>query len=463
MNIFMIFPTSGTLEIASEKLIPTGAWLPPLGLLYLGRILENAGHHVTIHDCNAQNLDKQTLENEIHHADIIGLSLYSAERELNNSIKIANQIHEIDPTIPIIVGGPHCSLYPEKALEQHHATVCIPGCAEQLIIPVVDACAGLREWNTIPNIYYYTGSSIKHNTGSTNPQLIDELPFPARYLVDKYDYGYLLRVKYSVGKTTSMCVGLGCPYSCRFCNLHMHIPQYRSRSATNCIKELDEVIDKGYRTIAFVDDNFMVNPHTVEAIMDHLIERNADIRMWILGARVDSANKYLYQKMSDAGVEFISFGIESGNQDVLDYYNKKITVSQIKDAVNLSRKMGFFVTATFILGAPIETKKHIKNTIRFAQSIPLDSVTFYPFGYVFKSEIWNEAVEQGLISLDEGDILADSARGLGNIERNELLDYTMKAHNQFYLNPKLWVREITRAITDNDFRHLHVGFRMLFD
>jgi len=72
--------------------------------------------------------------------------------------------------------------------------------------------------------------------------------------------------------------------------------------------------------------------------------------------------------MRDAGTEAINFGIESGSQEVLDYYNKRLTVSQIKKAVNLSKEMGFIVTATFIIGAPIETNNHINQTIKLATS-----------------------------------------------------------------------------------------------
>ena len=119
--------------------------------------------------------------------------------------------------------------------------------------------------------------------------------------------------------------------------------------------------------------------------------------------------------MRKAGVKYIMFGIESGNQDVLDFYNKRITLQQIRKAVDLSKKMGFIVAGNFILGAPIEKKQHISKTIKFACSLPLDIVLFYPLNYQYGSYLWFEAVKSGKIRKEDGfSIVADSRKGLGN-------------------------------------------------
>lgn len=198
----------------------------------------------------------------------------------------------------------------------------------------------------------------------------------------------------------------------------------------------------------------------VEKIMDFIIQKNTGIKLWIFHARADSADRKLYEKMRDAGVEQINFGIESGNQDVLDFYNKKLTLSRIQETVNLSNEMGFFNAASFILGAPIETQEHVENTIKFAKSIPLDFAVFYPFGYTYGSQLWEEAVNGGKIQPDEGTVLANSQRDLGNFTSEELMSYTMKAHRSFYLNPSLWMKEIYRAFTKKDLWRINLGLRM---
>lgn len=461
LKFLFIYPSSGKLEIASKKMLSAGAWLPPLGLLYLSSILENKGYQVEVIDCNGEANYLNSIKKSLSSTDFVGITLYSTKRELECSKMVADFIKKTDPSIPIIIGGPHCSLYPEKAIKEHNADICVPRSGDHIIAPIAEALEGKRKISSIPGIYYRVGNQIVNTKPIDCIRNIEDIPFPARHLIEKYDYGYMVGVKLAKGKVTSICSGIGCPFSCRFCNLHMHVPRYSGRSTDSIIEEVDEIVNHGYSTLTFVDDNFMVKPKNVEKVMDHIIQNNYDLRIWILGARVDSANRKLYEKMRDAGVDYIIFGIESGNQDVLDFYNKKITISQIEKAVNLSYEMGFFPTATFILGAPIEKKEHLENTIKFAKSIPLSAASFFPFGYVYHSDIWKKEVEKGNIQPDEGDLIGDSRRGLGNFTADELEEYTMKAQKSFYRNPTLWINEIKRAFKTRDTRFLKVGFRMM--
>jgi len=463
VKVLFIYPSSGRLEVASKKFLSTGAHLPPLGILYLGKMLELHGHSVEVIDCNAEGIRKEKIKNAVHSADAVGLTLYSEPRELKNSVMISKFVNDIDPDIPVIVGGPHATLYPESSLVNHNADVSVKGAGELAINLIIEALDGRRDFSTIPNIYYRQGKNINHTKLKDEIGDLDEIPFPARHLVKKYEYGHLLGRKVAKGKLTSIITSRGCPFKCRFCNLHSHLPYYKVRSVENIKAEIKQIVNEGYSTMVFVDDNFLAQPKKVEKIMDFIIEQKYDIHIWIQGARVDSANRRLYEKMKDANVELISYGIESGNQDILDFYNKKITLPEIKYAVKLSNKMGFFVHSTFILGAPIETEKHLQTTINFAKSLPLDFAIFYQFGYSYKSPIWEDAVKVGKIKPEEGSILADSRRGLGNFTLEELKMYTMMAHKKFFMNPILWMRTFYKAIIRQDFRFVDLGLRMIFE
>jgi len=463
VKVLFIYPSSGKLEVASKKFLSTGAHLPPLGILYLGKMLELNGHSVEVIDCTAEGVREERIKNAVHSADAVGLTLYSEPRELKTSIMISKLVNDIDSHIPIIIGGPHATLYPKSSLVNHNADICAQGAGELTINRIVEALDGKRDFSTIPNIHYRQGKNINHTKSKDEIVDLDEIPFPARHLVDKYDYGYLLGRKVAKGKLTSVISSRGCPFKCRFCNLHSHLPYYKVRSAENIKAEIKQIVSEGYSTLVFVDDNFLNQPKKVEKIMDFIIEQKYDLHIWIQGARVDSANPRLYEKMRDANVELISYGIESGNQDILDFYNKKITLPKIRYAVNLSNKMGFFVHSTFILGAPIETEKHFQTTINFAKSLPLDFAIFYQFGYSYKSPIWEDAVKAGKIKPDEGSILADSRRGLGNFTLEELKMYTMMAHKKFFMNPILWMRTFYKAIKRQDFRFVDLGLRMILE
>jgi len=461
MKFLFIYPSTNNLELGPRKYLPVGAHVPPIGVLYLAKILELNGYTVEVLDLNAEKFDDTKIRRKILSSDVIGMTLYSGSRSINNSLILSKLIKENDADIPILIGGPHCSYFPEQALIDHEANVCVKGEGEHVILPIVEAIQGKRNFSTIPGIYYRHGNSIKKNNGVKQIEDLDSLPFPARHLVDKYDYGFILGSKISKGKTTSIITSRGCLYKCRFCGLNYIVPGYRRRSFENIKSEVEEIIDAGYKTLVFVDDNFLQYKNEVEKIMDFIIQKDANIHIWIEQARVDSADEKLYQKMKEAGTEIIDFGLESGNQEILDYYDKRITLSQIKNAVSLSKKMGFYVIGSFILGAPIETKEQIENTKKFAKSLPLDGVYFFNFLYMIGSPLWQEAANKGKIKMDEYFIVPDIRKGLGNFTEEELIAYVNKIYYSYYFNPRLWLREFSYAFSKKDFRFLKLGLKIL--
>ena len=154
------------------------------------------------------------------------MTLYSQFIERQNSMMIANTIREYDPHIPIILGGPHCSLFPKRALDYHHADICLQGPGEFIINPIVEALEGKRKLSSIPGLYYKKGREIKKTKPTKYLENLDLIPFPARHLVDKYTYGKINGIKVTWGKVTSFITSRGCPYNCKFCGIHAYIPRY---------------------------------------------------------------------------------------------------------------------------------------------------------------------------------------------------------------------------------------------
>jgi len=459
MKILLIYPSSGHIEIAVNKYVTLGAYIPPLGLLYIGKVLEINGHDVEIIDCNAEEITEEKIESKLPFFDAVGMTVYSKPEELNFSMKLAKLIKKYAPNIPLIIGGPHSSLFPEKAVEEHNADICFCGEGETRIHLLADALEGKRKLSSIPGIYYKQGNKLKHTKAASQVKDLNKIPFPARHLVDKYEYGYLIKSKLIKGKVTSSITSRGCPHHCRYCQIQSHVPNYRTRTVENITEELEEIANQGFDSVVFSDDNFLAQKKKVGKVMDNIIKKELELKFWIINARVDSADRELYIKLRDAGVEAMNFGIESGNQDVLNYYNKTITPEQARYAVNLCAELDIFVSANFIIGAPIETKKHIENTINFAKSLPLDNAFFYTLGYLYGSPLWKEAVKEGKIKPDEFWVNADKNRGLGHYTEEQLQKYSVCASNRFYNNPRYWYRELARAIRTRDFRYILASFK----
>ncbi|MCX6667461.1 MAG: radical SAM protein [Euryarchaeota archaeon] len=436
---------------------------PPIGLLYIGAVLEQHGHEIQIVDLGAEKVSEEQIKKYLLTADAVGMSVYT-----NNYQSVADTarvIKKLDPEIPLIIGGPHCSFLKERALYDIPDADIEVELEGELVMPdLVEFLKGEKQLSEIPGIIFREGNQIKYGKNTEVLKDLDALPFPARHLVEKYDYGNFPWGYQPRKKFTSMLTSRGCPFHCRFCSKYNNINKnygYRERSAQNVFEEIREINDK-YGSVKIVDDNFLVNKKRAHKIFDLILENRISIDILILGARVDSADKELYKKMRKANVKFLSFGVESGSQPVLDCYNKKITKEQIRNAVKLSRKMNFTTVGSFIFGAPIETKEHIEETIKFVCSLPFDSVIFRPLKYEVGSELWNEALKQNKVSKDEYAVPADSRRDLGNFTYEELQEYSEKATSRFYLRPQYLLGQIYRALSSGDINRLKNMIQVAF-
>lgn len=458
MRFLLIYPTTDTYPFyGGEKEF---LYAPPLGLLYLSSVLTQLDCKAKVIDIRGEENAMEKIERSIHSSDAIGITVPTFA--LHNSKKLIEKIREMDGSIPIIIGGPHPTLYPQKCLVDLAADMAVEGEGERSIEDITKILEGKLKAENGKGIYFRGDGRIKCGRKTEIIKDIDSIPFPSHNLVSEYDYGYSYGFKLFKGKTTAILTSRGCPRKCRFCSRNtLSMKTYRVRSAENVVKEIEMLSHDGYKNVIVVDDNFTTSIKRVEKIMDAVVERGIDLTFMVNGARVDSANEAVYKKMWRAGVRMISFGIESGSQKILDFYRKEITLEQIRKAVELSSRIGFFTVGTFILGAPAETPEDIKATIEFARSLPLDMAEFFILHYMPGSELWEEAKAAGKIGDDEYIVESDASRGLALLGRKELLEWKKKAYNKFYFRPSYILREIFRFISRFDIRILTAGFSML--
>jgi radical SAM superfamily enzyme YgiQ (UPF0313 family) len=424
---------------------------PPIGLLYIARSFEDEGHKVTVIDYSCENNNKNELQKSLNSYDAIGIEVLTDNIEFVENI--AESIKDNNNDLPIILGGPHCTFHPSKALvDIPSADISVEGEGELVVKDIIKGLKGYNNYKNLAGLYYRKNGDIKKGKPAKYIKNLDIISFPSRHLVEKYDYGKIGRQFFYKQKSTAILTSRGCPNRCRFCTRHITSNAFRMRSAENVIEELSEITDK-YKSVFIADDNFLASKKRANKIFETLIKMGSPLDIYINGARVDSADVELYKKMKKAGVKHIYYGIESGNQDVLDYYNKKINIRQINTAINLANKMDFVTLGYFILGAPIEENKHIKKSIKFACKLPLDFAIFYPLAYSKGSDLWNEAIKEKKINEEEDGygLIATSEKKLSKFTDKQLLDFCVKAYKRFYFRPLYLTRQIYKSFKRLDF------------
>jgi len=187
-----------------------------MGLLYLARKLENDGDDVTIIDFTAEPYEEKKLMTAIENTDLVGLTVLSVS--IKQTKKIIEKIKEKKPHLPVVIGGPHCTLFPKRALEETQADISVQGPGEKTILEIKKELQQKQQLSQVRGICYRTKKTIKEGLPREDIDDLDSIPFPSRQLVKKYTYGIGYNPNFKKGEFTSIITSRGCPFSCRFCS-----------------------------------------------------------------------------------------------------------------------------------------------------------------------------------------------------------------------------------------------------
>ena len=191
---------------------------------------------------------------------------------------------------------------------------------------------------------------------------LNALPMPARHLLPLSRYQAL-------GFPISMITSRGCPYQCIFCQGRRMVgSRVRQRSAIAVVDEMENILSYGITRINIADDLFVSDKQKVREVCGEIRRRGLHFA-WSAFARVNTVDKETLEIMRDTGCDAVSFGVESGNQEMLDRIKKKITLDQVRKAVALCREVGLVVHCSFIVGLPGETHQTLADSKAFAETL----------------------------------------------------------------------------------------------
>jgi anaerobic magnesium-protoporphyrin IX monomethyl ester cyclase len=350
MDILLINPPSThAVKSGISKFIDSfssSSPMPPLGLMYLAAFLEQNKYSVKICDMNiGESLSPHLIWDD--RPRFVGIT--ATTLNFYDVLQVAKSIKDLDKNIKVIVGGSHCSIYPDETLDFPQIDYVVKGEGELLVLEILNGASR--------GVY-----------GPRQVDDVDSLPMPARHLL-KGNYGTALARK----KSASLVSSRNCPMRCSFC--YQPGGHWRARTANSVVAEMQQLAEEGIGEIEIYDDTFTLNRQRVVDICSLILRSKIKID-WNIRTRVDRVDDELLDLMKIAGCKRINYGIESINQRILDILGKGFSVSQITEAVRATKKCGIEIQAYFMLGSPDETFDEMWQTVEFAKKMKPDYAYF---------------------------------------------------------------------------------------
>lgn len=347
-----------------DPVVEDACWDEPLGILYLGAVLEENGVETTVVDLNFYD-DFKVLENT--DADFYGV--YCSSPLINSALAVNSFLKETHPDAIRMVGGPHATCVPNDFYE--HFDKVIIGEGERAIL------TALRK-----SPYKLLREPPIRN--------LDEIPYPARHLVPIKEYHRRVNGLPSIGLITAR----GCPHGrCAFCS-KVWGGEVRFRSAKNIIGEVEECIEQyNIRALSIRDDTFTWRRKRLFEILEGF--RKLDV-VWRCLTRVDQVDKEIVTAMGDSGCVQIVYGLESGNQGILDNLGKGTTVEQNVEAIRLTKEAGIKAKAAVIVGSPGETWETVQDTVDMVETVMPDEAILCIFTPYPGSPVWDNPEAYGM-------------------------------------------------------------------
>ena len=386
--------------------------IPSLGLAYIGAVLRERGFDVEGLDSFmvCDTTEEMTQKIIASAPDVLAVSLLTPAAPLVD--RMLAKLREKMPGLVVVLGNIHGSVFHEFYIKSGLADFVIHNEGEATMLELMETLRDRRDTSGILGISYRdaSGNTVKTPKRPWIEQIaLDDMPYPAWDLfpVDQFRpdirlQGKLKRNEEAEVEALPILASRGCPYNCSFCSpINTIGRRYTQRSPKSVVDEMEYFHKKwGVETFYNMDLIFPLTEKMGLEFCDELIARKLPIR-WRCETRVSSVTYPLLKRMKESGCYAVDYGIECGNQKMLDSINKKFTLDQAREAVSATARAGIESEGMFIIGLPDETVEDTWDAIKFARSLDLDHIKLNLFVPYPGSELWDKLQARGeLTNLD---------------------------------------------------------------
>jgi anaerobic magnesium-protoporphyrin IX monomethyl ester cyclase len=338
--------------------------IPPLSLAYLAAVLQKEGIEVQIMDHLVSKYTPDKLRSELaqFNPDIVGATCVTLNYPIAS--RIMRVCKNFNPNIVTMLGGPHATFaLNETLLRAHWIDLIVTGEGERTLVDLVRTIEKGGDYHQVPGIAFNRNGAVVKTEPRPLIEDLNELPLPARNLLPLSKYKAL-------EAPCTVITSRGCPFKCIFCSgPRLFGRRVRFRDPELVLDEIEQINKVyGFQKINIVDDTFTLNERHARTICDGILKRNIKIT-WNVFARADTVNVPMLSLMHKAGCDWLLYGAESGNAEILKTIRKGTTPDTIRNGTRIATEAGIKVFNSFIFGLPGESPETARESMDFAKEL----------------------------------------------------------------------------------------------
>ena len=376
----------------------------PLGLACVARATMGAGHEVEWVDLMAEGDPDAAVREAVasFRPELIGVSVRNIDdQDMASPRCFLDQARDVVSScrnasgVPVVLGGPGYSMFPECGLDYLGADMGIQGEGEAGFPLLLEALEKGGALSGVPGLYLRGRGLQAPRRFERDPDRFP-LPDPRLFSISAYG-GEDFRVPVQTRR--------GCPMGCSYCSTGtVEGRMVRARSPEAVVLWLSRWVEAGCRRFHFVDNTFNLPPSYAGALCRHLAAAPFEIS-WRCIVYPGALDERLVEAMAGAGCTEASLGFESGCDRILKAMNKRFTTRDVRDAASMLSAHGIRTMGFLLLGGPGETRDSAEESLNFVDTLGLDAVKItlgvriYPH-----TRLAELARDQGVIT-DDDDLL----------------------------------------------------------
>lgn len=438
-KILLIYPPSPVLNREDRCQQPTKELLvipplPPTDLMYLASVAESIGFEAKIQDYSQGGDYEKDLKEFQPDFLVVNVATPTLKHDMD-AIKVAKRLL---PNITTIAKGATFLTLAERVLNDYpELDLVISGEAEQTLKEI------LQGVEKPLGIYHRENGDVEFTGVRPFIENLDEIPFPARHLVDNSIYRRPDNNKIQA----VIKVSRGCPFHCFFClATPVSGAKVRRRSVKNIIAEIRECVEKyNIANFVFWSDIFNIDKKWTIDLCNAIMDSGLKIT-WSANTRADTADDEMARIMYKSGCRLVSIGVESGSQYMLEKMGKKITLDDVRRTVKTFKKAKIRIYNYFVIGLPWENEETVEDTIKFAIELDSDFISFYTATPLPGSRYYEYAKENNLFDKETSfeNAYFYPAVNTHHLTRDRIFELHKSAIKRFYLRPLYILKMLSR-------------------